>query len=222
MATDPKRLKIGVFDSGIGGLSVANAVKKALPKAQINFKNDAEHMPYGTKTKDEILAFCLPVLQSLVTDQVDIIIVACNTVSTNLIGTLRTLLPLPLIAMEPMVKPAAAATKTNVIAICATPATLASDRYRELKATYAQGVTVLEPDCSDWSFLIENDRMSEEQIKKAILPALEQGADQVVLGCTHYHWIEEEIKQLVGQEATVLQPEPMIIAELRRQLGLIP
>jgi glutamate racemase len=222
MATDPKRLKIGVFDSGIGGLSVANAVKKALPKAQIIFKNDAEHMPYGTKTKDEILAFCLPVLQSLVTDQVDIIVVACNTVSTNLIGTLRTLLPLPLIAMEPMVKPAAAATKTNVIAICATPATLASDRYRELKATYAQGVTVLEPDCSDWSFLIENDRMSEEQIKKAILPALEQGADQVVLGCTHYHWIEEEIKQLVGQEATVLQPEPMIIAELRRQLGLIP
>jgi glutamate racemase len=222
MATDPKRLKIGVFDSGIGGLSVANAVKKALPKAQIIFKNDAEHMPYGTKTKDEILAFCLPVLQSLVTDQVDIIVVACNTVSTNLIGTLRTLLPLPLIAMEPMVKPAAAATKTNVIAICATPATLASDRYRELKATYAQGVTVLEPDCSDWSFLIENDRMSEERIKKAILPALEQGADQVVLGCTHYHWIEEEIKQLVGQEATVLQPEPMIIAELRRQLGLIP
>jgi glutamate racemase len=64
--------------------------------------------------------------------------------------------------------------------------------------------------------------MSEEQIKKAILPALEQGADQVVLGCTHYKWIEEEIKQLVGQEATVLQPEPMIIAELRRQLGLIP
>lgn len=215
-------MKIGVFDSGIGGLSVANAIKKAIPNAEIIFKNDAEHLPYGSKTKDEILAFCLPVLQSLVEDEVDIIVVACNTVSTNLIGPLRKLLPVRLIAMEPMVKPASSATRSKVIAVCATPTTLASERYGELKATYAQGVTVLEPDCSDWTLLIENDQMSEDKIKQTIEPLLNQGADQIVLGCTHYHWIEEEIRQLAGQKATVLQPEPMIIVELRRQLGLTP
>jgi glutamate racemase len=147
--------------------------------------------------------------------------VACNTVSTNLIGTLRNLLPVPLIAMEPMVKPAVSATTSKIIAVCATPRTLASARYHELKDTYAHNVTVLEPDCSQWASLIENNQLNEEKIKQAIEPVLLQGADQIVLGCTHYHWIEQEIKQLAGQKAAVLQPEPMIIAELERQLGLI-
>jgi glutamate racemase len=217
-----RTFKVGVFDSGIGGLSVANAIKAAHPELSVIFKDDSLHMPYGTKTNDQILAFCLPVLQKLAEEGVDIIVVACNTVSTNLIGTLRNLLPMPLIAMEPMVKPAAAATKSKIIAVCATPRTLASDRYRELKNTYAKDVTVLEPDCSDWSSLIENDQMNEARIKQAIEPVLEQGADQIVLGCTHYHWIEEEVNQLTSQKAAVLQPEPMIIAQLERQLGLSP
>ena len=213
--------RVGVFDSGIGGLSIANAIKAAHPELEIIFKNDAEHLPYGTKTNDQILAFCLPVLQELVEAGVDIIVVACNTVSTNLIGTLRNVLSVPLIAMEPMVKPAAAATLSQIIAVCATPRTLASDRYRQLKEMYARHVTVLEPDCSDWALLIENDQLNEAKIKQTIGPALEQGADQIVLGCTHYHWIEQEIKQLVGQRAAVLQPEPMIIAQMERQLAQI-
>ena len=214
--------KIGVFDSGIGGLSVANAVKAAMPQAEVIFKNDSTHVPYGTKTRDEILTFCLPVLQSLVDDGVDIIVVACNTVSTNLINILRKLLPVPLIAMEPMIKPAVSATTSHVIAICATPATLSSERYHELKTTLAADVTVIEPDCSEWSALIENNQMNESIIRRTIEPALAQRADVIVLGCTHYHWIENEIKQLVGGRAQVLQPEPFVIAELERQLAELP
>jgi glutamate racemase len=212
-------MKIGVFDSGIGGLSVANAIKQALPEHQIIFKDDSSHLPYGSKTSDEILAFCLPVLQSLVEDGVGIIVVACNTVSTNLIEPLRKLLPVPLIAMEPMVKPAATQTKNGTIIVCATPRTLQSERYAWLKQQYAKNMTVIEPDCSNWTELIEANQINEQHIAATIEPGLSQGADVVVLGCTHYHWIEQEIKQVANGRAQVLQPELPVIEQLKRNLS---
>jgi glutamate racemase len=212
-------MKIGVFDSGIGGLSVANAIKQALPEHQIIFKDDSSHLPYGSKTSDEILAFCLPVLQSLVEDGVGIIVVACNTVSTNLIEPLRKLLPVPLIAMEPMVKPAVTHSKSGTIIVCATPRTLQSERYAWLKRQYAKNMTVIEPDCSNWTELIEANQMNEQHIAETIEPGLSQGADVVVLGCTHYHWIEQEIKQVANGRAQVLQPELPVIEQLKRNLS---
>jgi glutamate racemase len=212
-------VKIGVFDSGIGGLSVANAVKQAMPDDEIIFKNDAEHLPYGTKTTDEILAFCLPVLESLAEDGCTVIVVACNTVSTNLIEELRKLIDIPLVATEPMVKPAAENTKTGKIIVCATPRTLASPRYDELKDKYANGIEVFEPDCSDWTQLIENDQMSEARITEAIETGLNNGADQIVLGCTHYHWIQDRIQALAKDKATVIQPEQALVRQLQRVLS---
>jgi glutamate racemase len=213
-----KPMTIGVFDSGIGGLSVANAIKQAMPEYEIIFKDDAQHLPYGSKTPDEILAFCLPVLESLVEDGCEIIVVACNTVSTNLIEPLRKLLPVPLVAVEPMVKPAAERTKSKKIIVCATPRTLQSERYALLKQTYAPGVEIIEPDCSNWTKLIEANEMNEAHITAAIEPGLQQGADVVVLGCTHYHWIEKQIKRVAGMRAEVLQPEPAVISQLQRLL----
>ncbi len=215
-------MKIGVFDSGIGGLSVANAIKAAMPEHEIIFKNDAKHVPYGTRTLDEILAFTIPVLQELVEEGVVCIVIACNTVSTNLIGTLREIFDVPLIAMEPMVKPAAEQTKTGVVAVCATPRTLASPRYAELKETYAPGVTVLEPDCSTWATMIETDHVDVSAIKQLTQGVLDQGADVIVLGCTHYHWIEEMIRQICSGKAEVLQPEQPVIRELARVLARLP
>jgi glutamate racemase len=216
-------MKIGVFDSGIGGLSVANAIKQAMPRHEIIFKNDAAHLPYGTKTTDEILAFCLPVLEELAEEGCAAIVVACNTVSTNLIEDLRRLIAVPLIATEPMVKPAAEHSKSGKIIVCATPRTLASKRYAWLKTEYAKDVEVFEPDCSDCTTLIENDQMSEERIKEAIELGLQNGADQIVLGCTHYHWIEQEIKKIARSRAQVLQPEQPVITQLNQVLaGLGP
>lgn len=212
-------MKIGVFDSGIGGLSVANAIKKAMPEHEIIFKNDAEHVPYGTRSLDEILAFTIPVLQELVAEGVVCIVVACNTVSTNLIGTLRELFDVPLIAMEPMVKPASEQSKTGVIAVCATPRTLSSPRYAELKANHADGVTVLEPDCSTWATMIETDQVDANAIRQLTQGVLAQGADVIVLGCTHYHWIEETIRRICSGKAEVLQPEQPVIRELARVLA---
>jgi glutamate racemase len=212
-------MKIGVFDSGIGGLSVANAIKQALPQHEVIFKNDAKHVPYGSRRMDEVLTFVLPILQSMVAEGVQCIVIACNTVSTNLIEPLRNVMDVPLIAMEPMVKPAAAQTKTGVIAVCATPATLASDRYAWLKKTYAEGVTVLEPDCSTWASMIETNTVDEEAIKKLVGDVTSQKADVIVLGCTHYHWIESLVKECAGKKALVLQPEQPVIEELKRVLA---
>src|SRR6266550_602871 len=130
--------KIGVFDSGIGGRSVAAAIERALPDAEVLFVYDAEHFPYATKSPDEIYGFIVPIFQDLVDKKCDAIVVACNTVSTTLIGSLRDKFSVPMVALEPMVKPAAEQTKSKVIAVCATPTTLASKRYAWLKDTYAQ------------------------------------------------------------------------------------
>ncbi|MEK7602754.1 MAG: aspartate/glutamate racemase family protein [Patescibacteria group bacterium] len=210
-------MRIGVFDSGIGGKSVAIAIQQALPKHEIIFRDDSFNLPYGTKTISEIRSFVTPILQDLA-PHCDIIVIACNTVSTNLIKELRHKISVPLIVTEPMVKQAIELTKSKVIAVCATPRTLESSRYGELKAIYAKGIKVIEPDCSDWTSLIEANQMNQERINKDIEILCRAGADVIALGCTHYHWIEEEIKHASKGRAEVLQPEMLIIDELKSKI----
>ncbi len=211
-------MKIGVFDSGIGGQSVADTIAHALPDAEVLFRNDAAHVPYGTRPMSEVYNFVVPILEKLVEDGAAVIVIACNTVSTNLIAELREHFSIPLIALEPMVKPAAQLTITGTIAVCATPATLTSRRYAWLKDTYAPDVSILEPDCANWARLIEQSAMHEARIRDVVGPALEAGADVIVLGCTHYHWIEQEIKTISGGRATVLQPEQAVLSQLKTVL----
>lgn len=213
------KYKIGVFDSGVGGLSVAHAIQRELPHLEVLFKNDSAHVPYGTRSIDEIYGFTKPILNSLSEEGCDVIVIACNTVTTNMITKLRQELPVPLIGMEPMIKPAASATKTGVIAVCATPRTLSSERYQWLKSEYANNVKVLEPDCSDWSLMIESDNADRHKIAKIVDEVCDKGADQIVLGCTHYHWIEQIIKDCTRSRAEVIQPEGPVINQLKRVLA---
>lgn len=214
-------MKIGVFDSGVGGLSVAQTLEKAFPEHSVVFRNDVRHLPYGDKTPARILGYVEPILQSLARDGCQVIVVACNTVSTTLIDKLREHIPVPLIAMEPMVKPAAGSTKSGVIAVCATPTTLKSDRYKWLKDEYAKNVKVVEPDCSRWAKMIEDKRLNRAVIADEINDAITLGADVIVLGCTHYHWIEDEIQAIAGDRAAVIQPEPAIVRQVKRVLATL-
>jgi glutamate racemase len=211
--------KIGVFDSGIGGLSVKYAIERAMPELEILFRSDREHMPYGDKTPEQILGYVVPILQDLVGQGCEAIVIACNTVTTALITTLREQISISLIGIEPMIKQAAEQTQTNHIAVCATPVTLGSDRYAWLKSTYAKDMQVIEPDCSRWAYMIEHDEINESLLRKQINEVCEQGADVIVLGCTHYHWIESLIKRLADGRATILQPEALVVAELQRTLA---
>lgn len=215
------KIKIGVFDSGVGGLSVVRAIQKELPHLEIIYKDDKKHVPYGTRSIDEIHGFIKPIFQELIDEGCRVMVVACNTVTTNLISRLRQEFDVPMVGMEPAIKPAAMATKTGVIAVCATPRTLSSDRYAWLKQEYAKGVKVLEPDCSDWALMIESDRLDREKVAKNIEGCIADGADQIVLGCTHYHWIEELIRQIAAGRANVIQPEKPVIAQLKKVLTSI-
>lgn len=218
----PKVCTIGVFDSGIGGLSFAQAIEKALPQHTVIFKNDSQHLPYGNRQPAELMTFIMPIFAAFVSEGCEVVVVACNTVSTTIIGELRARFSIPLIAVEPMLKPAAQLTTSQVIAVCATPTTLASQRYADLKQQYAADLKVIEPDCADWSTLIEANKLNQHQIIEDLQPALDAGADVIVLGCTHYHWIEADIKKLVQGRAMVLQPEPAVISQLTRVLEQLP
>ncbi len=198
---------------------MANAVHKALPDAEVILRQDTKHVPYGLRPPEELLGFVVPIFQELVDAGCRVIVVACNTVTTTIIDELRRRFSLPLIAVEPMVKPAALLTKTKVIAICATPTTLASSRYAWLKQQYAQGITVLEPDCSDWAAMIEHSRVEIHKIDERVSMVLRENADVIVLACTHYHWIEDEINELAAGRAQVIQPEAAIIDELKQVLA---
>ena len=213
-------MKIGVFDSGVGGLSVANAVQKAIPEAEVILREDKENLPYGTKTPEQLLKLVEPILQEMLAEGCEVIVVACNTVTTTIINQLREKLKVSLIGMEPMVKPAAETTKSKVVAVFATPTTLASKRYAELKNKYAGGIKVIEPDCSTWSYMVEHNQVEEDLIKQNVEIALKANADVIVLGCTHYHWIEDVIRGFTNGKAVVLQPEQPVIDQLKRVLGL--
>lgn len=213
------KIKVGVFDSGVGGLSVVKAIQKALPNLEIIYKDDNEHVPYGIRDIEEIHSFVQPIFQSFIDEGCQAIVVACNTVTTNLIEKLRQEFPVPMVGMEPAVKPAVLASKTGVIAVCATPRTLSSERYHWLKDQYAKNVRVLEPDCSDWSVMIENNSVDREKVAKTINDICEAKADIIVLGCTHYHWIEKIIRELAAGRAKVLQPEKSVTIQLKRLLN---
>ncbi|MCA9329876.1 glutamate racemase [Candidatus Saccharibacteria bacterium] len=209
---------VGVFDSGIGGLSVAKAIERKLPDLTVLFRNDQKHVPYGSRPPQELKGYVVPILNKLVSDGASVIVIACNTVTTTLISELRKVISVPLIGIEPMVKPAVSLTKSGVIAVCATPTTLASNRYAELKNTYAVNTTVLEPDCSDWSSMIEAKDVDKDKLNSSIDEVCRKGADVIVLGCTHYHWIEQEIIIASANRAQVLQPEEAIIERLQNVL----
>lgn len=203
-------MKIGVFDSGIGGKSVAEALEQAFPQDDIMYVNDHENVPYGTKSVGEIKRLSLIAIAPLVSADCKVIVIACNTASTNAIGFLRASHPdIFFVGLEPMIKPAALFSKTKKIAVCATPATLASTSYKTLKDTWAKDVTVIEPNCSSWATLIEAGHSDQIDVTNLTTQLITAGCDSIVLGCTHYHWLKDRFVQ-VDKNISILEPTDAI------------
>jgi glutamate racemase len=212
-------MKLGVFDSGIGGEAVAAQLKEHFPDAIIHMVNDREHVPYGLRPPSEIIALTKQALTPLLDGSYDIIVIACNTATAVAIETLRSTYPEQLfIGLEPMIKPAVATTHTGVVAVCATPATLKSTRYTNHKETYP-AITFFEPDCSDWASLIEAGALEQRHIKSVVTSCLDADADVIVLGCTHYHWIGDNIAAAAAGKAIVLEPSNAIASRVRELLS---
>lgn len=214
-------MKLGVFDSGIGGEAIASTLQLTFPQAVIHTVNDHAHIPYGDKLSSEVIRLTNTAIQPLLAEKNDVIILACNTATALAIEWLRKQYPnQKFIGIEPMVKTAAELTKTKVIAVCATPATLKSDRYARLVKTYGAGLTIIEPDCHEWAYWIENDQLNRSRIEQTIDNACTRGADVIVLGCTHYHWIKELIVELAAGRATVIEPSEAIGRRVQQLLQL--
>lgn len=212
-------MKIGIFDSGIGGEAIALSVRAALPEAEVISVNDREHMPYGEKNQREIIKLTINAIQPLLECRCDIIVIACNTATALAIDFLRKQYPhQKFVGIEPMIKSASQLSKNKTIAVCATPGTLSSQRYHKLINKFAEGIRIIEPDCRNWAYLIENNAINQKDIKHVIDSVCEQGADVIVLGCTHYHWIKDLVIHLVNGRATVIEPSEAIGRRIKQML----
>lgn len=204
-------MKIGVFDSGIGGKAVAMRLGQLIPDAEIMYVNDHEHVPYGSRHANEIIYLTDAAIQPLLAANCDAIIIACNTATSTAIEHLRAAYPaMHFVGLEPMVKPAAAHTHTGTIAVLATPATLASESYKVLKQTWAKGITVVEPDTSSWAGLIENERSDEINLESMVTKLMTEKVDVIVLACTHYHWLRQRAEIAANGQALILEPSDAI------------
>lgn len=204
-------MKIGVFDSGIGGKSIADKLEIDFPEMQVLYVDDHLHVPYGSRSNDEIIQLTNAAIQPLLAAECDVIVLACNTATAAAIEYLRDTYPVtPFVGLEPMVGPAVELTKSGIVAMCATPFTLGSDRYNNLKHKYATDVTILEPDCEQWAYMIEHNQVEDKKIADVIADVCENGADVIVLACTHYHWIKEKILEMTNNKVTVIDPSDAI------------
>ncbi len=217
-AADP----IGVFDSGVGGVSVLHEIRRELPGEDLIYVADSGHAPYGDRAATYIEARAFAVMDFLVSRQVKAAVVACNTVTGVAVERLRARFDLPIVAIEPAVKPAVTSTKTGIVGVLATTVTLESSNVVRLLATYAGGTTVVSQPCPGWVELVERGEtsgpMAREAVHAVIQPLLERGADTLVLGCTHYVFLEPLIRELAGPSVAVVNPAPAVARQLQRRL----
>ncbi|MDR1033125.1 MAG: glutamate racemase [Candidatus Nomurabacteria bacterium] len=210
-------MKIGVFDSGVGGRNILAVLQKALPEHAFAYACDAWNVPYGNKSPEQVIELTMAAIKPLVKD-CGLIVVACNTATSYAIEALRNAYPtINFVGLEPAIKPAAQLTRSGVITVCATPATLISPNYKHLKHEYARKLKVIEPDCSDWAGLIESGQ--SDQIKLDTLASSLQArhCDVLVLGCTHYHALQAKLQELLPN-TKVIDPSDAVAEQVKRYL----
>lgn len=192
---------IGIFDSGVGGLTVSRAIRKLLPLEDIVYVADTGHAPYGEKSSLEIQKRSMEIANFLLDQKVKAIVVACNTATVSTIEMLRARYHIPIIGVEPGVKPATENTRSGIVAVLATSQTVQSPTVKSLINQFGITNKVLLEACVGWVEAIESGRLNEpetlELIKSNILPLLKQGADTLVLGCTHYAFFVPQINSIL-------------------------
>ena len=215
---------IGVFDSGLGGLSVLRCLREALPGEAFVYVADSARAPYGDRPVAEVLGYSREIVDYLVGEAgCKAVVMACNTATAAAAETLRAERPgVPIVGMEPAVKPAAAATRTGVIGVMATAGTIASDKYAALLSQHGDGARVLEDPCVGLVRLIEAGHLDDEvlraRLREIVPPMVAAGADAIVLGCTHFPLVIDEIRALAGPQVVVIDPAPAVARQVGRVL----
>jgi glutamate racemase len=214
---------IGVFDSGVGGLSVLKAIRAQLPAQPVFYFADQAHVPYGSRSLEEVRSFSSAITEFLLGLGSAIIVVACNTASAAALQELRVGFPSKrFVGMEPAVKPAAEQTRTGVVGVLATPATFQGRLYSSVVERFAKEVILLQDTCPGLVGEIEKGNLGGAETRRilesAILPMLEKNIDTIVLGCTHYPLVIPLIRQIAGDGVNVIDPAPAIARQIGRVL----
>ncbi len=218
----PIPVPIGVFDSGVGGLSVLREVRRALPAAELLYVADSGHAPYGEREPAFITERVLAIAEFFRAHDVGAIVLACNTASAVALPALRAQFTRPVVAIEPAIKPAAQDTRSGVVGVLATSRTVASAGVARLVQVHGVGVRVLLQACPGLVELVESGELSGARaaalVESFVRPLLNDGADTLVLGCTHYPFLRPLIEQVAGPGVQVIDPAPAVARELVRRL----
>ena len=212
---------IGVFDSGVGGLSVLRAIRAQLPHAPLLYFGDNAHIPYGPRPIEEIRTFSESIARLLLAHGAEVIVVACNTASAAALKHLRATFPdVPFVGMEPAVKPAAERTQTGVVGVLATPATFQGELFNSVVERFAQGVKVIPQICPGLVQQIEAGELdtpeTESMLRGWVEPLLAQNIDALVLGCTHYPFVIPLLEKICGPRVRVIDPAPAVARQVGR------
>ncbi len=221
---------VGIFDSGVGGLSVLREIHQLLPSLPLLYIADQAHIPYGEKPLEEIQKYAFEITRLLLARGARLVVVACNTASAAALNLLREAHPgVPFVGMEPAVKPASLQTHSRIVGVLATPATFQGKMYSTLVERFAKNVKILTSTLPGLVEAVEQGQLSAPAtriiLERAILPMLDDGADTLVLGCTHFPFVLPLIRQIAGPEVSVIDPAPAIArraAFLLEECGLLP
>jgi glutamate racemase len=214
---------IGVFDSGVGGLTVLTHIRAALPGADLLYVADSGHAPYGDKSPEFIAARARAIAEFLLARDAAALVVACNTATAAAIAELRARFDVPIVGMEPAVKPAAEATKRGVIGVLATSGTLESGKFAELVGRFGSQARVIVQPCPGLVERIEAGDLDSAATRALldgfVAPLLAQGADTLVLGCTHYPFLAPLLRELAGEAVSLIETGEAVARQLKRRLA---
>lgn len=214
---------IGVFDSGVGGLSVLHHIREALPEANLIYVADSGHVPYGGRSAAFIEARAMALTRFLLKLEAEAIVIACNTATAAAALPLRKQFSkIPFIGMEPAIKPAVSATRSNVVGVLATVGTLESARFAALLEKYGGKVKVVTQGCPGLVELVERGDLHSVEARRLVerytRPLLDAGADTFILGCTHYPFLAPLIREVVGEQVTLIDTGAAVARELKRRV----
>lgn len=201
---------IGILDSGVGGLSVLLEIQRLLPQVDIHYVGDSAWCPYGSKPSEQICQRVTAISHYLIECGVSLIVVACNSATIHAVEVLRNTFSIPIVGMEPAIKPAVSLSRSGTIGVLATEASIAGRKFHHLLNTHGQrpGVRIITQPCPDFVTLVEAGITQGEKVDAAIrqyaLPLVDQGADTLVLGCTHYPFLKQCLQRLVGDNVQLL------------------
>ncbi|HIS33756.1 MAG TPA: glutamate racemase [Candidatus Avirikenella pullistercoris] len=211
---------IGVFDSGMGGLTVLKEIIKELPEEDTIYYADAGNCPYGEKSRDEIIRLTDKAVQFLLSRDVKLIVIACNTATTSAIGFLRSEYDIPFVAMEPAVKPAVLNSKTGVIGVLATKCTIEGEALKKLCRRWGEQARIIPVEGHGLVEIVEHNREESSETYRLLSDYIgmmaKEKADHIVLGCTHYPFLEKQIKAIIGdRDIRIVNPAPAIAARVK-------